>query len=80
MKELANKSQRLFLVGVLEHHHNGVVEASIETVVYKARSMVIHVALCWTEVCTKYLCPFALNCDICLHNITPRQDNGKSPD
>ena len=42
--------------------------------------MVIHTALSWPEVIAKYLLPLALNYANYLHNITPRQDAGMSPD
>ena len=61
MKELSRKGQGLRLSGVGAHHHNGVAEASIKLIVYKARAMVIHAALRWPEVHVKDLWPLAVS-------------------
>jgi hypothetical protein len=78
--ELAKLEQSIRYSGVGGHHHNGVAENAIKNVVRSARTLMIHAALRWPEQSEKELWPLALDHAVWLHNHTPRQDSGYSPE
>ena len=80
MEELAKNDQTIRMSGVGAHHHNGVAENSIKNVVRTSRTMMIHAALRWPEHADKKLWPLALQHAAFLHNHTPREDSGLSPE
>ena len=55
MKEIDTKGQGISMSGVGAHNHNGGAELSIQKVVYKSFSMVIHPDLRWPEVSSEDL-------------------------
>ena len=61
MKEIDTKGQGISMSGVGAHNHNGGAELSIQKVVYKSFSMVIHPDLRWPEVSSEDLWSLALN-------------------
>jgi hypothetical protein len=78
--ELSRLEQSIWYSGVGGHHHNGVAENAIKNTVRSACTLMIHAALRWPEQSAKELWPLALNHAVWLHNHTPRQDTGYSPE
>ena len=79
-EKLSSQNQSLRLSAVGAHHQNGVAESSIKSTTYKARALLIHAALRWPGVSEKTLWHMALQHAVYLHNKTPRQDVGRSPE
>jgi Reverse transcriptase (RNA-dependent DNA polymerase) len=73
------KKQTIDFSGVGGHHHNGVAENGIKTVVRSARTMMIHAALRWPDCAEKDLWPMALAHAVHLHNHMPNIHSGLSP-
>ena len=65
--------------GVGAHHHNGVAERSIQTVMSIARTMMLHQAIHWPDVATATLWPLAVDHAVYLYNHMPNPTNGLSP-
>ena len=65
--------------GVGAHHHNGVAERSIQTVMSIARTMMLHQAIHWPDVATATLWPLAVDHAVYLYNHMPNPANGLSP-
>ncbi len=80
LKELVESNQGIKHSGVGGHHHNGAAENCIKHVHYTANTMMIHAALWWPEVSEKELWPLALDHAVYLHNHTPNQQTGRSPE
>ena len=78
-KELLKKDQGLRLSGVGAHRQNVVEDNSIKNVTCKARAIMIHASLRWTDVSEKDLWPMALTHAVYLHNSIPKQYHGLSP-
>jgi hypothetical protein len=72
--------QTINFSGTGAHHQNGTAERAIQTVVYKARSILIHASLCWPDEITLDLWPFALDYAVWLYNHTPGRISGLSPE
>jgi hypothetical protein len=66
--------QRITFSGVGAHHHNGKAERAIQTVVDKARSMLLHVSMHWPEAFSMDLWPYAMDYAVFIYNHTPRKD------
>jgi hypothetical protein len=56
------------------------ITTTIQTVFYKARSILIHASLCWPDEITLDLWPFALDYAVWLYNCTPGRISGLSPE
>ena len=78
--ELEQEGQGIKHSGVGGHHHNGVAENAIKNVQRKARTMMIHAALRWPDQSERQLWPLALDYAVYLHNHTPREATGLSPE
>jgi hypothetical protein len=65
--------------GVGAHHHNGVAERSIQTVMSIARTMLLHSAIHWPDVADAALWPLAVDHAVRLHNFMPNPATGISP-
>lgn len=67
--------------GVGAKHQNGRAERAIQTIMYMARTFMIHVSLHWSErgVDDLALWPFAVRHAVWLHNRLPNQVSGLSP-
>ena len=65
--------------GVGAHHHNGVAERSIQTIMSIARTMMIHSALHWPDVQDSKLWPLAVRHAAYLFNRMPNPSTGVSP-
>ena len=80
LEELTKEGQGIKHSGVGGHHHNGVAENNIKTVVRRAQTMMIHAALRWPEAAEKELWPLAMDYAVWLHNHLPDQSTGLSPE
>jgi hypothetical protein len=79
-KDIYSSGQELTFSGVGAHHQNGTAERYIQTVVSKARAMMLHCALHWPSSFDANLWPLALSYSCWLHNHTPsRRGDGQSP-
>ena len=65
--------------GVGAHHHNGVAERAIQTIMSLARTMMLHSAIHWPERADPSLWPMAVEYAINLHNHMPNLTTGLSP-
>ena len=65
--------------GVGAHHHNGVAERAIQTIMSMARTILHHAATHWPAAIDPVLWPFAVDYSVLLYNMIPRQDTGISP-
>ena len=65
--------------GVGAHHHNGVAERSIRTIMTIARTMLIHRSIHWPQVSTNVLWPLAVMHAVHLVNHIPNPKLGHSP-
>ena len=72
-------SQISKFAGVGAHHHNGVAERSIQTVMSIARTMLLHSAIHWPDVADAALWPLAVDHAVRLHNFMPNPATGISP-
>ena len=79
-RKLEVYEQTLRFAGVGVHHHNGVAERSIQTVMSIARTMLLHAALHWPEVSDSQLWPMAVAQAVFLFNHVPDPTTGLSPD
>jgi hypothetical protein len=66
-----SQRQHINFCGVDAHHQNGLAEWYIRTIAERARTMLIHAVLCWPDIITESLWPFALKLSVDLHNATP---------
>ena len=65
--------------GVGAHHHAGIAERAIQTIMSIARTMMLHAAIHWPELADPMLWPMAVSHAVYLHNHVPRTDTGISP-
>lgn len=78
-KELAEFKQTVRFAGVGAHHHNGVAERNIQSIMCMARTMMLHAAIRWPETADTSLWPMAVDYAVYVHNHLPRRDTGLSP-
>jgi hypothetical protein len=71
--------QIISFAGVGAHHHNGIAERSIQTIMSIARTMMLHSAIHWPDVADPVLWPMAVKHAIFLHNHVPDASTGLSP-
>ena len=69
--ELTTFKQTTKFAGVSAHHHNGVAERSIQTIMSMARTMMIHAAIRWPETADTSLWPMAVNYAVYIFNHVP---------
>jgi hypothetical protein len=72
-------SQTSKFAGVGAHHHNGVAERAIQTIMSIARTMMLHSAIHWPDVSDASLWPLAVDHATRLFNLMPNPDTGLSP-
>jgi hypothetical protein len=77
--ELDLLGQELDFSGVGAHHQNGVAERAIQTVVARARTMMIHAALLWPNEMSTDLWPMAMDYAAYLWNVTPSRESMIAP-
>ena len=80
LTELNTKGQGIRHSGVGGHHHNGVAENAIKTVVRTTCTMMIHATLHWPDHADLNLWRLAMNHAVWLHNHTPDQTTKYSPE
>lgn len=81
MAHLASKGQTVTFSGSGAAHQNAVAEQAIKTVVYMARTMLIHAAMRSPEnTITPDLWPMAMDYAAWIYNHLPKSDTGLSPD
>lgn len=68
-----------YFAGVGAHHHNGIAERSIQTVMSIARTMLLHQAIHWPDVADPTLWALAVDHAVFLYNHMPNPSNGLSP-
>ena len=71
--------QVMHFAGVGAHHHNGVAERNIRTVMAIARTMMLHSAIHWPSVADATLWPLAVTHAVFLINHVPDPRTGLSP-
>jgi Reverse transcriptase (RNA-dependent DNA polymerase)/GAG-pre-integrase domain/Zinc knuckle len=76
MKELEQVSK---FAGAGAHHHNGIAERNIRTIISIARTMMIHSAMHWPEVSDVELWPMAVKHAVHVFNRVPAIDTGICP-
>jgi hypothetical protein len=65
--------------GVGAHHHNGVAERSIGSIMAMARTMMLHAAIHWPDSADATLWPMAVLHAVFLYNHVPNETTGISP-
>ena len=67
------------LARVGAHHHNGVAERSIQSIMSITRMIMLHTAIHWPEMVDSSLWPMAVQHATYLHNNMPNPTTGLSP-
>ena len=78
-KHLTDFKQTTNFAGVGAHHHNGVAERNIQTIMSMARTMMLHAAIRWPDTADTSLWPMAVDYAVYIHNHLPKRDTGLSP-
>lgn len=76
---LATFNQTIRFAGVGAHHHNGIAERHIRTIMSIARTMMLHSAIHWSEVADTSLWPMAVAQAVYIWNHMPNEKSGLSP-
>ena len=76
---LRNFQQIYRFAGVGAHHHNGVAERSIQSIMSIARTMMLHAAIHWPAMADSSLWPMAVQYATYLYNNVPDPTTGISP-
>ena len=79
MAHLRQFSQISRFTGVGAHHHNGVAERAIQTIMSIARTMMLHAAIHWPDMADPSLWPMAVQHAVFLHNHVPSPSTGLCP-
>ena len=78
-QHLSTFAQTTRYAGFGAHHHNGIAERTIQTVMSIARTMMLHSAIHWPAVANASLWPLAVNHAVRLYNSMPNPQTGLSP-
>ncbi|KAI2508011.1 hypothetical protein MHU86_6418 [Fragilaria crotonensis] len=78
-RNLAEFQQVIRFAGVGAHHHNGIAERNIRTIMAIARTMMLHSAIHWPDVADPTLWPLAVKHAVFLVNHMPDPRTGLSP-
>jgi transposase InsO family protein len=78
-ENLLKLDQKALFAGVGAHHHNGIAERHIQTIMAITRSMLIHSAVHWPAVADTQLWPMAVQHAVYIWNHMPSEKNGLSP-
>ena len=79
VQELSTFKQTTTFAGVGAHHHNGVAERSIQTIMSMARTMMLHAAIRWPDAADTSLWPMAVDYAVHIFNHMPNPKTGLSP-
>ena len=77
--KLSEYHQISSFAGVGAHHHNGLAERSIQSIMSIARTQMLHAAIHWPEMADSTLWPMAVQHAVFLYNHMPNRDTGVSP-
>jgi hypothetical protein len=77
--ELSDFKQVSHFAGVGAHHHNGVAERNIQTIMSMARTMMLHAAIRWPDTADTSLWPMAVDYAVYIHNHLPNRKTGLAP-
>ena len=78
-RHLQTFHQKITYAGTGAHHHNGIAERAIQTVMSCARTMLLHAAIHWPEAANTQLWPLAVHHAMYLYNSMPHNETGLSP-
>ena len=78
-RNLSTFSQIMRFAGVGAHHHNGIAERNIRTIMAIARTMMLHAAIHWPSIADATLWPLAVNHAVFLVNHVPDPRTGLCP-
>ncbi|KAI2513070.1 hypothetical protein MHU86_1362 [Fragilaria crotonensis] len=78
-RNLSEFQQVIRFAGVGAHHHNGIAERNIRTIMAIARTMMLHSAIHWPDVADPTLWPLAVKHAVFLVNHMPDPRTGLSP-
>lgn len=78
-QELSTFRQTLNFAGVGAHHHNGVAERGIQTIMSMSRTILLHAAIRWPDVSDPQLWPMAVDHAVYVYNRIPDPHTGLSP-
>mgnify|MGYP000681102589 CR=1 FL=1 len=78
-EHLEEFQQTTRFAGVGAHHHNGIAERAIQTIMSIARTMMLHAAIHWAEVADAALWPLAVQHAVYIYNHMPDPSTGLSP-
>ncbi|KAI2506683.1 hypothetical protein MHU86_7784 [Fragilaria crotonensis] len=78
-KNLSTFAQIMRFAGVGAHHHNGIAERNIRTIMAIARTMMLHAAIHWPSIADATLWPLAVNHAVFLVNHVPDPRTGLCP-
>jgi hypothetical protein len=59
-QHLSERQQEIWYAGAGAHHHNGIAERAIQSIMSRARTMLLHAALHWPNAANTQLWPFAV--------------------
>ena len=79
MAHLRQFSQISRFAGVGAHHHNGVAERAIQTIMSIAKTMMLHAAIHWPNMTDASLWPMVVQHAVFLHNHVPSPSTGLCP-
>jgi hypothetical protein len=77
-RNLANFEQVIRFAGVGTHHHNGIAERNIRSIMAIARTMILHLAIHWPDVAEPTLWHLAVKHAVFLVNHMPDPQTGLS--
>ncbi|MGH3053369.1 MAG: reverse transcriptase domain-containing protein, partial [Gaiellaceae bacterium] len=77
--ELRTFKQVSRFAGVGAHHHNGVAERNIQTIMSMARTMMLHAAIRWPETADTAHWPMAVDYAVEIFNHLPNTKSGLAP-
>ncbi|KAI2511448.1 hypothetical protein MHU86_2884 [Fragilaria crotonensis] len=78
-RNLSTFAQIMRFAGVGAHHHNGIAERNIRTIMAIARTMMLHAAIHWPAIADATLWPLAVNHAVFLVNHVPDPRTGLCP-
>ena len=79
LRHLQTFAQTIRHSGPGAHHHNGIAERSIRTIMQVARTMMLHAAIHWPEMADPSFWPMAVQHAVFLWNKMPTVETGLSP-
>ena len=78
-QHLATFKQIQNFAGVGAHHHNGMAECAIQTIISIVRTMMLHSTIHWPEIADTSLWPMAVDHAVYLYNHVPNELTGLAP-